>query len=278
MAGWLSQAILRAWGWASHYSTGGTFIRWTGLYVVWPVPLIIQVFRRTLFCLLLNVSTLLWSNQRWWAVGGAENDDVDGVRDRIKSHSVAGTETGSTVDLRVTKWTSLPLRRPFPLLQLAQFALFSHRQYDGHAIYFELFCASSGRRWSWGTEFFEKIIVERGSSSLWVYWLGYGEPGRNGKIILKFLLVYDSYRIICNKAKHWFLCNIRWALPLKADSHLACCAHAVPMPSPCHAVPLIHTCHAAPLPCPALPCSDTAVSFVKLRAVAGNIRTASPTV
>jgi hypothetical protein len=45
------------------------------------------------------------------------------------------------------------------------------------------------------------------------------------------------------------------------------------MPFPCHAVLLIHTCHAAPLPC-----SDSAVSFVKVRVVAGNIRTASPTV
>jgi hypothetical protein len=44
------------------------------------------------------------------------------------------------------------------------------------------------------------------------------------------------------------------------------------MPCPCRAlaVPLIHTCHAAPLPC-----SDSAVSFVKVRVVAGNIRTAS---
>ena len=52
-----------------------------------------------------------------------------------------------------------------------------------------------------------------------------------------------------------------------------CRAHAVPMPFPCHAVTLIHTCHAAPLPC-----SDSAVSLVKVRVVAGNIRTASPTV
>jgi hypothetical protein len=51
---------------------------------------------------------------------------------------------------------------------------------------------------------------------------------------------------------------------VKADSHVACRAHAVP---------LIHTCHAAPLPC-----SDSAVSFVKVRVVAGNILTASPTV
>ena len=57
--------------------------------------------------------------------------------------------------------------------------------------------------------------------------------------------------------------------PLKADSHIACRAHAVPLP--CRA--LIHTCHAAPLPC-----SDSAVSFVKVRMVAGNIRTASLTV
>jgi hypothetical protein len=58
---------------------------------------------------------------------------------------------------------------------------------------------------------------------------------------------------------------------VKADSHIACRAHAVPMPFPCHPVPLIYTCPAAPLPC-----SDSAVSFVKVRVVAGNIRTASP--
>ena len=51
---------------------------------------------------------------------------------------------------------------------------------------------------------------------------------------------------------------------IKADSHIACRAHAVP---------LIHICHAVPLPC-----SDSAVSFVKVRVVARNIRTASPTV
>jgi len=59
----------------------------------------------------------------------------------------------------------------------------------------------------------------------------------------------------------------------KADSHIACRAHAAPMPFPCHAVLLIHTCHAAPPPR-----SDSAVSFVKVGVVAGNIRTASPTV
>jgi hypothetical protein len=58
---------------------------------------------------------------------------------------------------------------------------------------------------------------------------------------------------------------------IKADSHIACRARAAPMLFPCRA--LIHTCHAVPLPC-----SDSAVSFVKVRVVAGNIRTASPTV
>jgi hypothetical protein len=62
-----------------------------------------------------------------------------------------------------------------------------------------------------------------------------------------------------------------------------------PMPFPSRAV-LIYTCDTAPMPCPSravlihtclvapLPFSDSAVSFVKVRVVAGNIRTASPTV
>ena len=62
-------------------------------------------------------------------------------------------------------------------------------------------------------------------------------------------------------------------VPIKADSHIACRVHVVPMPFPCHAQPLIPTCHAAPLPC-----SDSTVSFVKVRVIAGNIRTASPAV
>jgi hypothetical protein len=57
---------------------------------------------------------------------------------------------------------------------------------------------------------------------------------------------------------------------LKANSRIPCRAHAVPMS--CRAA-LIHTCHAAPLPF-----SDTVMFFVKVRVVAGNIRTASPTV
>jgi hypothetical protein len=47
--------------------------------------------------------------------------------------------------------------------------------------------------------------------------------------------------------------------------------HAALTPFPCHSV-LIHTCHAAPLPF-----SDSAVSFVKVHMVAGNIWKASPT-
>ena len=66
------------------------------------------------------------------------------------------------------------------------------------------------------------------------------------------------YNIMCVIAKE----------PVEADSHIACRAHAVPLP--CRA---IHLCHAAPLPC-----SDSAVSFVKVRVVAVNIGTASPTV
>jgi len=70
--------------------------------------------------------------------------------------------------------------------------------------------------------------------------------------------------------------GVTWALStdtFNVDSHTACRTHAVPMPFPCHAVPLINTCHAAPLLR-----SDSAMSFVKVRVVAGNIRTATPTV
>jgi hypothetical protein len=57
---------------------------------------------------------------------------------------------------------------------------------------------------------------------------------------------------------------------IKANSHMPCRARAVSLP--CCAA-LIYTYHAVPLQF-----SDSAVSFVKIRAVAGNIRTASPTV
>jgi hypothetical protein len=62
-------------------------------------------------------------------------------------------------------------------------------------------------------------------------------------------------------------CSQEW--PVKADSHIACRVHAVFLP--CRA--LIRTIHAVPLPC-----SDSAVSFVKVRVIAENIRTANPTV
>jgi hypothetical protein len=57
---------------------------------------------------------------------------------------------------------------------------------------------------------------------------------------------------------------------VKVNSHMPCPVHAVPLP--CRAA-LIHTCHAA-----SLTFSDSAMSFVKVRMVAGNIRTDSPTV
>jgi hypothetical protein len=57
---------------------------------------------------------------------------------------------------------------------------------------------------------------------------------------------------------------------LKANSHMPRRTHAVPLP---RRAALFHTGHAVPLPF-----SDSATSFVKDRVVAGNIRTAGPTV
>jgi hypothetical protein len=53
--------------------------------------------------------------------------------------------------------------------------------------------------------------------------------------------------------------NIYTTGALKVNSHIPCRSPAA----------LIHTCHAVPLPF-----SDSAVSFVKVRVVDGNIRTA----
>jgi hypothetical protein len=55
---------------------------------------------------------------------------------------------------------------------------------------------------------------------------------------------------------------VHLSVRVKANSHMPCRAHAVPLPR-----------RAAPLPF-----SDRPVSFVKVRVVAGNIQTASPTV
>jgi len=57
--------------------------------------------------------------------------------------------------------------------------------------------------------------------------------------------------------------------PIHTYNAAPCRSQAVPLP--CSS--LIYTCQAAPLPC-----IDSAVSFVKVRVVAGNLRTASPTV
>jgi hypothetical protein len=66
-----------------------------------------------------------------------------------------------------------------------------------------------------------------------------------------------------HRSKLW--ADVTAAVNLKANSHIPCSFHPVPMPF--HAA-LIHTCHAATLP-------FSAVSFVKVRVVDGNIRTVS---
>jgi hypothetical protein len=54
----------------------------------------------------------------------------------------------------------------------------------------------------------------------------------------------------------------------KSNSHMPCCTHAIPTQFCVN-----YTCHAVPLPC-----CDSAMSFVKVCMVAGNIQTTSPTV
>ena len=58
-------------------------------------------------------------------------------------------------------------------------------------------------------------------------------------------------------------------MAFKADSYIACHAHAIPLPCPS----LLHICHAVPLPY-----SDSAMSFVKVHVVARDIQIASSTV
>jgi hypothetical protein len=80
------------------------------------------------------------------------------------------------------------------------------------------------------------------------------------------------FRVEVIRLRMWssFMGSITDVVTLKANAHSPHRYRAVPLP--CRAT-LIHTCHAAPLPF-----SDSAVSFVKVRVVAGNIRTASPAV
>jgi hypothetical protein len=66
---------------------------------------------------------------------------------------------------------------------------------------------------------------------------------------------------ICHAAPMPFPCHV---MP---RNYIPCRAHAVPMPFPCHAMPRLHT------PFRAVPFSDSAVSFVKVRVVAGKGRT-----
>jgi hypothetical protein len=106
-----------------------------------------------------------------------------------------------------------------------------------------------------------------------------GAPGSDvtNSIITRKERCYANH---INNIMAWFMdfvsCDNRRSLlrhlgrSLTANSQIARRAHAVPLP--CRAA-LIHTCHAV-----SLPCSDSAVSFVKVRVVAGNIRTARPAV
>ena len=79
--------------------------------------------------------------------------------------------------------------------------------------------------------------------------------------------------------KHKFYLKKKKTIPLQAwTGSKGGFAHSMPCPCYTHAIPLpcralIHTCHAVPLPC-----SYSAMSFMKVCVVAGNIRTASPTV
>ena len=93
-------------------------------------------------------------------------------------------------------------------------------------------------------------------------------------VLLPYLTLECAPRFsvgVVNRLRVVFTENWVWTPGrFKVNSHIPYRAHAVPLP--CRAA-LIHTCYAAPLPCP-----YSAVSFVKVRLVAGNIRTASPTV
>jgi hypothetical protein len=80
--------------------------------------------------------------------------------------------------------------------------------------------------------------------------LNFATPGRN------------LHKVKFTQVEYYASLGITVFGPLKADSHIACSAHAVPLP--CHL--LIHTRHAAPLPC-----SDSALSFVEVCMAAGNI-------
>jgi hypothetical protein len=111
---------------------------------------------------------------------------------------------------------------------------------------------------------------------------------RRWDVVIKTLLVHHTFLVFLREIQLSCGSN-RWSgektysfyltkeskitAHIKADSHIACHTHAAPLPFPCHAVPLIHPCHAA-----ALPSSNSAVSSVKFRVVAGNIRTAIPAV
>jgi len=90
-------------------------------------------------------------------------------------------------------------------------------------------------------------------------------------MFLKLYIIDDKQRNESGTLQEWHCkglfthsmpCPCRSPAMPFVNSHIACRAHAVPLP--CHS--LIHTFHAVPLPS-----SDSAMSFVKVRVVAGNI-------
>jgi hypothetical protein len=86
------------------------------------------------------------------------------------------------------------------------------------------------------------------------------------------LFAYDDLvmQALVELSRGWFRA-IRFGASC-ANLRLIYTSHAHAIPLLCH-VALIHTCYAVPLPF-----SDSAVSFMKVHVVAGNIQTASPTV
>jgi hypothetical protein len=87
-----------------------------------------------------------------------------------------------------------------------------------------------------------------------------------------FIVTFYRFKpaVNLNSTSKFALFEFLTSATVKGKFTMACCVHAVPLP--CRAA-LIHICHAAPLPF-----SDSAVSFVKVRVVAGSIRTVTTAV
>jgi hypothetical protein len=108
-------------------------------------------------------------------------------------------------------------------------------------------------------------------------------------MLLFLLLSHKTYFLLSPIQLLMFILHLSYfIIPLKADSHIACRAHAAPMPFPCHAMPLrvynvsfsfdLHSaavsdshmpCHAHAAP---MPCSDHA-GLLKAKAQHGRRET-----